>query len=457
MTTNLKDFCYEFIEENRCFLENLKYYDTDHSINKNILNEYISKQTCSIKYYSLIQKMLESVKYISCDEIIKILNKNIDEICNLIDCKERKYIPILITTDSYLKKSNVYFTLYFLYNLKKKGKYIDYIYEDIKVILLNSEDPQWIKDNILDYDSNNPPHFLFIICDDITYSGNQISSHFEPKLSYGKDKFKIADNIHIYLNFIAFLPQAIIKIKSVIESKNLIIPKNSIQINKNDSCSSVNQFIKNNNINKKLYDSYIIIKDGNKYSLVSQLDNYLYNPKASLVYPFYKYPDHVSTFTNICFVKNMNSNIKVLNVDNFNKYFEIDDNSFIENFNDDLEVFIINIIKDENKVKNIIYQISEYWDENICRISWIDKCKNVICDDNIKLINNGEYKNFNKYNDVSKCYYVIKSFYHNINYKYKNIEIDRLDNFSDILNNNTKKNYYNKYIKYKNKYFKYKK
>ena len=464
MDYNLSNDCYEFIEQNKLFFD-LKKYDIDHAINIDKINEYISHQTCSIEFFNFIKKLLESVKYISCDEIIQILNKNIEEICNFIDNKEIKYIPILITTDSILTKSNVYFTLYFLYNLNIKSKKIDYIYKDIKDILINPE--QWIKHNIINYETYNSPQFLFIICDDITYSGNQISTNFQPKLSYGKNKFDIPSNFYIYFNFIAFLPQAITKINSVIESKNLIIPQNSILIKDDDSCSSVNQFIKNNNINTKLYDSYIIKKNNNKYILESQINNYLYNTKASLVYPFYKYPDHVSTFTNICFVKNMNSDIYVLNIDNFNKYFNIDNDKFILHFDYNLEIFINNIINDHNQVQNIISLINNFWNQNISDINWIDKCNNITSNDYIQFINNGNYTQFNKnndpahyniYNDTTKCYNIIKSFYKNLNYTFLNIKIEKYDNLSDIIEkyNNLSNNYYNKYIKYKNKYIKYK-
>jgi hypothetical protein len=148
----------------------------------------------------------------------------------------------------------------------------------------------------------------------------------------------------------------------------------------------------------------------------------------------------------------MKSNIKVLNVDNFNKYFEINDNSFIEHFNNDLEIFIKNIIKDENKVTNIISQISEYWDKNISKISWIDKCINVTCDDNIKLINNGDYENFLGY-----CNNVIVSFYKILKYKFNDIVINN-NSLPEIFYNNMDDNErekleenYNKFIELKKK------
>jgi hypothetical protein len=49
---NISKFLYNFIEENTKLFD-LKQYNVDHSINIELLNRYISKQSCSKKYFDL--------------------------------------------------------------------------------------------------------------------------------------------------------------------------------------------------------------------------------------------------------------------------------------------------------------------------------------------------------------------------------------------------------------------
>ena len=120
---NIHTLCYDFIEKN-IQLFDLKQYDQNHSINLELLDNYVGKQTCSEKYFELLKYIYKQSTYIGCDTFIQIYTSNIKELNERFADKE----IILLFPYLELNKSNYFFTLYFiyLYNaiLLKKINYI---------------------------------------------------------------------------------------------------------------------------------------------------------------------------------------------------------------------------------------------------------------------------------------------------------------------------------------------
>lgn len=103
---NISKFLYNFIKENTKLFD-LKQYNVDHSINIELLNSYISKQSCSKKYFDLIKYIYTNASYIDCDTFIDIYTSNIIELYSM----DREIIVVF----PYLqfKKSNFFSDIIF--------------------------------------------------------------------------------------------------------------------------------------------------------------------------------------------------------------------------------------------------------------------------------------------------------------------------------------------------------
>ena len=293
--TNISDFCYEFLNQNLDFFDDLKKYDKDISIDTSNLEHYIHCNNNYSPFFSLMKQILEQVRYISCDEFINITNSNIDEICELIN---DDYEPVLIMTDANINKSNFYYNFYLLYHLKKRHIIIKYIYSNL-YDLFDYED---IKNTIKCKISKK---IIFIICDDVSYSGQQLAEH----LTTGGE-INLHNKNKIFLNIIALLPTAIETIKMFFQDieRDLIIPKKVILIKDTDSCSSIercliNIFGKNYRNDLNLMDCYVLNKGKaiGEIFITKLFDDMTFGPdyvsrnsiNISLVYLFQKYPDRL--------------------------------------------------------------------------------------------------------------------------------------------------------------------
>jgi hypothetical protein len=159
---NISKFLYNFIEENTKLFD-LKQYNVDHSINIELLNRYISKQSCSKKYFDLIKYIYTNASYIDCDTFIDIYTSNIIE----LDSMDREIIVVFPYLQ--LKKSNFFLTLYFLYlynaTVSKKINYV-FSYD-------STQQSDTIDISKLEIKLNKPP--IIVICDDFLYTGSQLS------------------------------------------------------------------------------------------------------------------------------------------------------------------------------------------------------------------------------------------------------------------------------------------
>lgn len=488
---NLSDFCYDFISQNHAIINDLKQYDIDYSQNLQAIRDFVQSQQCCKKYFQFIERMLNTTKYVSCDEFIRILSSNIIEIVNLAQNNEL----ILIITGQSIVKSNIFYSLYTINKLLEKDVKINHIYEKLEDIveeqgnIFNLKSSLCIRKNA-----------VIIFCDDISYSGSQLSEHvnnirmyYPPDqkdnyFGYGKQNGKLLElnsNIQIFLNLIGLLPDAHDLIRAQfknINTKQIIIPKATIyfsgivtidQLIQDEASKqqlTINQFL-------KLNDCYTLNRTEKSIILESQFTNHLRFNKSSitnlsLVYPFNKYPDGQSTYSKLCFIKYFD-NLLTLNVDMFINTFSIDSTTFSNENNIDLKQLMEKFkVEDAESLVNDI--ISKYEDpEKIKDIKWIDSCGISTNVNNFINTNGNWFKSFNTFNDdkdyitnfKGNCYddpSIIKSFYRTLPYNLSSLTINKVDSILEIkqkydaLSKNTKyllnNSYKKKYLKYKNKY-----
>ena len=118
MSKNLIEYLYEFIESNKDFINDLKKHDSNALLYLKPIDYYIVNQPCGSNYYSYIKSFLLKHTYISCEQFMDIIDKNINELLELRNKLDA--IPILIVTTADLIKSNSFYNLYFLNQLGKK-------------------------------------------------------------------------------------------------------------------------------------------------------------------------------------------------------------------------------------------------------------------------------------------------------------------------------------------------
>ncbi len=481
---NLQQTCYNLIDQNLEKFNDLRQYDIDHSQNINNIISYVDSQTCCRGYFDFVKSMLEAVQYVSCDTFIQILDLNMNEIVKLVNTES--YEPVLITTDDGLQKSNIFYSLYMLKHLRDKGIVINHIYSSIK----STSDPPDLSKNLLDKNGNiKIPEIplgkkvLLILCDDISYSGTQLATHinaspfgvpsFYPKYNL-LNKIVLEPRVKIFLNVVGLLPPANDLINSQFtDLSNLIIPTSVIRFNGNLSVDdiinlkarelglTINQY-------KKLNDCWVLLRAGETIKLESKFsaENFFYSEdytRLSLIYPFQKYPDALSTYSKLCYIKAFNGML-TLNVENFLREFNITTDTFCRNISNNISLneFMCDCgIENYNSiVSNIILNYDNQ--EVISGINWLNGC-GISKNDNIFSNEFGNwFKSMNNFpSDLTflnrfkgNCYNqnVIKSFYKEISLVFNGttynktggvVTLSTLDNLR-VLNQ--------KYLKYKNKY-----
>lgn len=484
---NLASFCYDFIEQNKSIVSDLSQYDIDVSPNFDDIKIFISKRTCCNKYYNFIEEMIKYIQYVSCTKIIKILENNIDEIVKLFT--QEKYIPVLITTNDSISKSNCFFSLYTLYKLKQKGVVLTHIYKTLDIIIKPSGDGFIMKESLNFKESDK---VLIIFCDDISYSGNQLARHVNdlslhvnsfPGVfpGYGLEqnyhKIKFNNKIKIFLNVCGLLPAAYNLVVSQFKDvSQLIIPpevkrfKGILNLNSliDDKISKTKQS-KENFI--KLNDCYILNRGGSNLLLESQFNKHLQiNDSAindlSFVYPFHKYPDAQSTYTKLCFIKRFD-NLLSLNVEEFIKTYKITELkfcSFVQSSVIDLGELLKKAGVADTDSAILIKKISDNYDEpkNISDIKWIEVCKPVELENNFDNEHGKWFKtlqNLFKIKETTEkfkgsCDKIIPSFYKNLIFNYKGQQFNTKDITKSLedIKMATEVSAKLKYIKYKTKY-----
>jgi hypothetical protein len=310
----------------------------------------------------------------------------------------------------------------------------------------------------------NDKKVILILCDDFSYSGNQLSGHLsasqgnsikewfqQDNIQIGFDE-SIKKNIKYYLNIIGLTNEAEEKIRNELYEPqlNLILPTARRTYN-----SRIGDIIKR--IDKQTINSnnfYVIIKDNEKLIVVPQF-NAIFKDEIknnlTVVYQSIKYPDAQSTSNILCRIAG-SDNKKYINYDIFN--------SFYPDALKDGEPFELNSIINDKPI--LLKKIIDNWDnwDNLSDISWLGKCKKIEKhyikyfekDSWIKLFDTCDYDDSKKINCMRIC--SNRAFYKKINYKYNGNNINNIKSLKEIFEDSKPKKSINneKYLKYKKKY-----
>lgn len=290
---------------------NLKKYENINSLQKidmGLINKILSEnQSCSYNFMTLMKFMYKNTICINADYIIDKLNKNINDIYK--NYKDR--IHIIYISDLYTRdKSNFFFTLYFILLYNKKFKKPIYVYSQ-----------QFNKEYIDKVYNKNK--ILFIVCDDFSYGGSQLNIEINKLYTQINDKY---NDYSIYLNIFGYTNNALNLINKNTFKEKIIFPNFIIAYN-NSVKEVFVQFIKQNNLTVenfiKKYDMFIVSINKKQLKVDSLLYSKLFYPQIKrdninvldtyLIYLFYKFPDYLSTYLNLCKLTIFDDNTIILN------------------------------------------------------------------------------------------------------------------------------------------------
>ena len=471
----LGDFCYTIIEENQQrFDRPLTDYENNYIQDIDTINDFIEKQEHCKKYFELIGDLLKASKYISAREFEDILQKNVDEINDLVE--RYGYELILIIPNDIFIKSNIFYSLYFLQLLfKKHGKKINYICTKFKDIMNETILCDEIKDK----------EKLFIICDDISYSGTQLTSYV---IEFFDIMPKYETKSKLYLNLVGLLPQSILLIEgSLLEffikkqitmsiDEFLIYPSNCIKISEHDDSACFRQFLINRMI-KEGYDDTsdknieLYINKINCYKLIisntfliqefrPSLINWGYpsHKNKSLIYSFQSYPDDLSIFKKLCYIETPVDYI--IDLDKLLEEINLPATEFFRIFgimkkNIELNTVLLKAKYPPVKIKELFDELNLIFKENkLIDLKWLKLYNQASF---MPTIQNGNYSNF----QYKICELVIPKFYKLLEYNGFAEANYKKENLLDLLKIESIRIYnidgLNKYIKYKKKYLQLKK
>ena len=401
--TNIAELCYDFIRQN-INLFDLKQYDVDHSMNFELLDYYVSKQTCSEKYFKLLDYIYKKSTYIDCKTFIQHYTFNINELNESFNDKE----IILLFPYLDINKSNFFLTLYFLYLYNSiLSKKINYVF---------SYKRQDKKTNIIDISklSLNNKEPLFVVCDDFLYSGGQLS------LAIAKLPFICSNSINIYTCIVGMTDKAIDKFskqklielgedyeekESINCSYDVILPEKSLVIDKNLKTilrdKMIAEGLYNDSISetKQIYD-YIILNDmyileiiNDKLYAVGQFSKLYYNLNTTLIYLFFKYPDLISSVLNMCILNQYLNTYTVL-LDKLVspipiKKYPLNGKQLINKFEITQDMF-----QDSQNLEELKQNIKRSTPIDVTKFYWLQKCSeyDFNSDDKVTFIN-ADYHN----------------------------------------------------------------
>jgi hypothetical protein len=427
---NIHDLCYEFINTHIQLFE-LAQYDKNHSINLELLENFVNQQTCSKKYFGLLNYIYKQSTYIGCDTFIDIYSSNIKELNERFADKEL----ILLFPYLEVEKSNYFFSLYFLY-----------LYNSILSKKINYIFPYKRKDkktNVIDIGAlglTKEP--LFIVCDDFLYSGGQLSItianlpivcsneltvNIYPCIvgmtniaasKFTKDKLRENMNIDYTDTDICYnviFPEVIVfiekNLKTIIRDK-IIADGLTSRVKVKD----LYDYIADN-------DMYIMQVQNDKLYAVGQFANLYHNLNNTLIYLFFKYPDLMSTVLTMCILE-VYSNMYTVSLDMLPNKPEIIKN-YPSEFKNIINKFEItnNLFNNEENLEEIKQHLRENTPIDINKFKWIQKCGD-FSSDNVKYVSvdsNNKIeliRNLNtEFNTLtgSLCNDSITPFYKNIN------------------------------------------
>jgi hypothetical protein len=329
MSENISNLCYKFIEDNPNYF-NLKSPDfsKDHKIAIKKLEDYSKQQTCSSSYFKLMLDIYKKSHYIGPEDFIQYYTSSVKKLHSIGD---KKNIILLLPGYKFnpgepvdFTKSNYYFTLYFMKLYRDvTGENMKNVYPMIikggKHVYINELNIDGIINKLRDTTGKES---TLVICDDFSYSGEQLSYIIG-------DVIPVRQNVDLYLVICGMTNTAKGKIESIKSKYNYDNPKLNINIifpdeggyflEKNDFLSVLYEIMlpnKTEGKSRQKMESEVMeyIKENDMYQISKWGDNNLEANKQfinlyhrftnSLTYPFFKYPDHISTITQMCVVRN---------------------------------------------------------------------------------------------------------------------------------------------------------
>ena len=298
----------------------------DHSMNLDALHKYIKYQTesnkKSVPFWNFYEYLYKNILYITNSDIINQYETNAHEIYNLSTKKSadgmNNHIVFLLSDK--VDKSNFYCALYFLH-LYRKMYPLDY--QNIKVLcesemskeaMGHSSDEDKIHFN---YDSE---YTIYITTDDFSYSGEQL--HYLIDLNYRYHlPHKVhskSDNYSIYINVVGMTYYALKNISPSPYWVKIIIPEKCMIIKNRTYNEIFDKYCKEYNYNITR-DSVDLFYFTNTYVHPRSFTNLLMGRQdLPLIYLSYKYPDHISFPTDMCYIRDI-PNIYLIAYSDYNE------------------------------------------------------------------------------------------------------------------------------------------
>ena len=298
---DLKNFILKIIDQNSNiftnFCDKITETDRNYKIDNTIINRYLEKVKCNTKALKFKREIIKNIRLVECNEFETIINKNIEGIVKLNGEGYKICLPI---GDQSLKKSNFFYSLLTIFKLKNKSIDFEIFYKSDEVF-----DKYGREEKV-----------LIVLCDDVSYSGNQLSSHINSKLTGGlQNSFYVLNigdlskklsflnpNMKYYLNIIGYSETA----KNAIEkqfkssdiSSRLIYGSGALYFSNSELFSSMRKYLTEKYRTSYrdtilLNSSYSIIKKDDKLYVVKEniINHAEHMLDLSLIILFQKYPE----------------------------------------------------------------------------------------------------------------------------------------------------------------------
>jgi len=481
MDYSLKVFCYYLIDNNPQLFNNFCGFggqpprEYNYNINLERLRDYLRQVRCNEKLISFYINILSEIKIFNCERIKYSIQLNVNQLTELHRDGKKLF---MILPDVKLKKSNFFYSLLTLHLLKINNIYVENIY---------SKTSDFLNSN------RNRLHNIGIICDDVSYSGKQLSEHLNDTIDPRdleraianpalKIRFDAQPNTNIFLSLVAVLPNAQRLINGQFYTTNFISGR-GVEIIRDEIFTNAKRIFSRHlgipihyddrrfqrELKEKLnlYHHYYLenLDDGririikkNLLNLEGDID-YL---DLSFVILFQKYPDVISTYPSLCGMNKINGDTISFNIDNLLRITGMSEREFINKVKDSYEIDLDRFFNNHHhhwfrRIRDLRYDEPRLLGE----IGFLEKCQTSDYKRSLETLSemrvNGENEDFKilqtldgKYNDdpsveIDSDYdnfcenKSIISFYKEINYRIgaiilnKNLYLlEHLRNFTDL-------------------------
>lgn len=287
-----------FIKENSNLFKLKRHDKPEYRIDLENITKLIKRRPDS-PFFKFLKLAAENATYIDYEAFNKIYNKNADEIQALVDLRQYTHIILILDVDAYvINKSNYMLTLYFYKLLNARN---------LNIIIVPTQRGVITRPVI---PVNQKSTLLYVLCDDIVYSGNQLSDSLDSIIN--RNKLHIDSNF--YLGLIGYTPAAKLRINAVVceafnklngthicNATNIIYGRSSLEISNNVGSLLEKHPEYKHPIQTMLKNEFKLYVKNTCTAIAGDFRSIIYNsPKLTLSYVFFKYPDEVSTLPYLC-------------------------------------------------------------------------------------------------------------------------------------------------------------